>query len=69
MGFTWERLLEALVETRDSTLYRNDPEHDRARRDNLEFIVQTILEKLRDADNQANQFCQAQQLSPQATDR
>ncbi len=50
MGFTWERLLEALVMTRDSRAFRSDPEHDRARRDNLEFIVQTMLEKLRDAE-------------------
>lgn len=50
MGSTWESLLRALVETRDSTLYRSDPDHDRARRDNLEWIVQTMLERLRDAE-------------------
>jgi len=50
MGFTWESLLKALVDCRDSNLYRSEPEHDQARRDNLEFIVQTMLEMLRDAE-------------------
>jgi hypothetical protein len=45
---TWEELLKALVAVRDSNLHRSEPEHDEARRDNLEFVVQTILEKLRD---------------------
>jgi hypothetical protein len=47
MGFTWEGLLKALVDCRNSNFYRSEPEHDQARRDNLEFIVQTMLEKLR----------------------
>lgn len=50
MGSTWESLLRALVECRDSDRYRSEPEHDQARRDNLEWIVQTMLEKLRDEE-------------------
>lgn len=50
MDSDWESLLNALVDCRDSNQYRNEPDHDRARRDNLEWIVQRILEKLRDAD-------------------
>jgi hypothetical protein len=49
MGNTWEGLLKALVECRDAS-YRSDPERDKARLDNLEYVVQSILEKLRDAD-------------------
>ena len=49
MGSTWESLLQALVDCRDGD-YRSDPERDLARRDNLEWIVQTMLEKLRDAE-------------------
>ena len=48
MAWTWESLLEALVKCRDSRAFRSDPEHDKARRDNLEFIVQCMLEKMRD---------------------
>lgn len=50
MGSTWESLLNELVACRDSDQYRSEPEHDRARRDNLEWIVQTMLEMLRDRD-------------------
>jgi hypothetical protein len=53
MGSTWESLLKALVDCRDRRDFRSDPEHDQARRDNLEWIVQTMLEKLRD-EEQAN---------------
>lgn len=49
MGSTWESLLKALVDGRDGD-YRTEPERDVARRDNLEWIVQTMLEKLRDAE-------------------
>jgi hypothetical protein len=49
MGSTWESLLEALVKGRDAD-YRTEPERDQGRRDNLEWIVQTMLEKLRDRD-------------------
>lgn len=51
MGSTWESLLKALVDCRNSNKYRSEPEHDQARRDNLEWIVQTMLEKLRDEAN------------------
>lgn len=51
MGSTWEGLLKELVECRDRD-YRTEPERDEARRNNLEWIVQTILEKLRDAEKQ-----------------
>jgi hypothetical protein len=50
MGSTWESLLKALVDGRDAP-YRSEPERDQARRDNLEWIVQTMLEKLRDAED------------------
>jgi hypothetical protein len=51
MGTDWETLLNALVDCRDSDAYRSVPEHDQARRDNLEWIVQRMLEKLRDQGN------------------
>jgi hypothetical protein len=47
---TWEDLIKALVAVRDSNMCRSEPEHDEARRDNLEFVVLTILEKLRDSE-------------------
>jgi hypothetical protein len=47
MGASWESLLRSLVEVRDG-LYRSEPDRDEARRDNLEWIVQAMLEKLRD---------------------
>jgi hypothetical protein len=50
MGSTWESLLKALSDCIHSNGYRNEPDHDRARRDNLEWIVMTMLEKLRDAE-------------------
>lgn len=49
MGSTWQSLLDELVRVRDMD-FRSDPERDKAQRDTLEWIVQTILEKLRDAD-------------------
>jgi hypothetical protein len=49
MGSTWESLLQALVNGRDAD-YRSDADRDQARRDNLEWIVQTMLEKLRDEE-------------------
>lgn len=49
MGSAWESLLEALIKGRDA-IYRNEPERDTARRDNLEWIVQRMLEKLRDQE-------------------
>jgi hypothetical protein len=45
---TWEELLQSLVDVRDDNENRGNPNHDATRRDNLEFIVQTILEKLKD---------------------
>jgi len=47
MDTSWERLLQVLVVGRDAN-YRTEPERDQARRDNLEWIVQIMLEKLRD---------------------
>jgi hypothetical protein len=49
MGSTWESLLETFIEVRDRQ-YRSDPDRDAARLDNLEFIMQRILEKLRDQE-------------------
>jgi len=53
MGSTWESLLQALVDCRNRNDFRSEPEHDEARRDNLEWIVQTMLEKLRDEAEQS----------------
>jgi len=53
MGETWESLLDDLVATRNGQ-YASDPERNEARIDALEYIVQTILEKLRDATKAAN---------------
>ncbi len=52
MGSTWESLLKALVDCRNRNDFRSEPERDEARRDNLEWIVQTMLEKLRDEAKQ-----------------
>lgn len=52
MGSTWQSLLDELVRVRDMD-FRTEPERDQARRDTLEWIVQTILEKLRDEERQA----------------
>jgi hypothetical protein len=49
MGWTWERLLEALHNGRDAD-YRTEADRDLSRRDNLEWIVQMILEKLKADD-------------------
>jgi len=49
MGSTWESLLKALVDGRDAD-YLTEPGRDQARRDNLEWIVQTMLEKLMDEE-------------------
>jgi hypothetical protein len=51
MGSTWESLLKALVDGRDAD-YLSDAGRDQARRDNLEYIVQTMLEKLRDEERE-----------------
>jgi len=55
MGSTWESLLKDLISTRDRNDYRSEPERDEARRDNLECIVQTMLEKLRDDESSRHQ--------------
>ena len=47
MGSTFQSLLDELVKVRDLD-FRNDVERDRARRDTLEFVVQRMLERLRD---------------------
>lgn len=50
MGSTWQSLLDELVRVRDMD-FRSDPEREQARRDTLEYVVQTMLEKLRDAED------------------
>jgi hypothetical protein len=55
MGSTWESLINALIDGRDAD-YRTEPERDQARRDNLEWIVQTMLEKLRDEEQAQSQL-------------
>lgn len=47
MGSTWQSLLEEFVRVR-SAQYRNVPEEAAARMENIEYTLQTILEKLRD---------------------
>lgn len=47
MGITFEGLLKVLVEFRD-VQFRSEPERDAARIENLEYVIQTMLEKLRD---------------------
>jgi hypothetical protein len=61
MGASWESLLRALVEVRDRN-YRSDPERDEARRDNLEWIVQTMLENLRDEAVRTPAMSESQRL-------
>jgi len=53
MGETWEGLLEDLVAARNGD-YRSDPERNEARLNAIEYIVQTMLEKLRDEADQAS---------------
>ena len=48
MGQSWKDILEWFCRRRDDA-YRNDPERDAARLENVESAVQAILEKLRDA--------------------
>lgn len=47
MGSTWDDLLNHLVEVRDAE-YRTEPERHEAIRRCMIFVVQTMLEKLRD---------------------
>ena len=53
MSETWEGLLEDLVAARNGD-YRSDPERNEARLNAIEYIVQTMLEKLRDEADQAS---------------
>jgi hypothetical protein len=53
MGSTWQSLLEEFVRVRN-TQYRDDPEEAAARMESIEYTLQTILEKLRDATKAAN---------------
>lgn len=50
MGTTWEDLIDLLHEVHN-TQFRSDPERDAARLENLEFVLQRIIEKLRDSEN------------------
>ncbi len=47
MGSSWEDLLDVLTDFRDLR-FPSDPEREAARIDNIEFILQRMLEKLRD---------------------
>jgi hypothetical protein len=49
MGSSWERLLENFHSVRMGE-YRNDPERREALIEAMAYTIQTILEKLRDAD-------------------
>lgn len=51
MGSTWASLLEELVKCRNGD-WRSDPERAEAMLGTLEYIVQTMLEKLRDQDSE-----------------
>lgn len=51
MGTTYAKLIQELCSLRAAP-YRSDPERQEAIIDGLLFIVQTMLEKLRDADNE-----------------
>lgn len=46
-GFTWADLIRHLTDWRRKD-WRTDPERDTYRLQNLEWIVQSMLEKLRD---------------------
>lgn len=49
MGQSFQDLLNEFVNAREmACLARNDPDRNSARLDNIEYTVQTILEKLRD---------------------
>jgi hypothetical protein len=52
MGSTWESLLKELVDCRTRD-YGTEAGRELARRENLEWIVQTMLEKLRDEEKTA----------------
>jgi hypothetical protein len=52
MFTSYRDLIDALVSCRDSNEFRSEPEHDIARRDQLEYVVQTMLEKLARGDLQ-----------------
>lgn len=51
MGTTYSRLIQELCSLRVAP-YRSDPERREAQIDGLLDIVQAMLEKLRDADNE-----------------
>jgi hypothetical protein len=51
MGSTWESLLNALIECRNRD-YRSEPERAEAMLSALDNIVQTMLEKLSDDEEQ-----------------
>jgi hypothetical protein len=51
MGSTWQGLLDEFIRVWDFGDYRDDPARDRARMDSFEYTIQTILEKLRDAED------------------
>jgi hypothetical protein len=49
MGSTWQDLLNELMTARNAD-YRDDVERRQSRFDSLEYVVITMLEKLRDAE-------------------
>lgn len=49
MGSTWQSLLEELARVRGEN-YRTEPDRVAAVVEHLEWIVQTMLEKLRDSE-------------------
>jgi hypothetical protein len=49
MGSTWASLLSELVAVRNRE-YRSEPERKEVQIETLEYIVQTMLEKLRDEE-------------------
>lgn len=51
MGTTYAKLIQELCRLRAAP-YRSDPERHEAIIDGLLFIVQTMLEKLRDAEGE-----------------
>lgn len=52
MGSDWQDLLNELITARNAD-YRDDIERREARYDSLEYVVLTMLEKLRDAEGLA----------------
>lgn len=49
MESTWEDLLNEIITARNAD-YRDDVQRREARYDSLEYVVITMLEKLRDAE-------------------